>query len=71
VIGASGTNAATNNTTTYSYNLAPDLMLRIAYEPKWRGHYELFGIARFFRNRIYPNAGAATHRRAVHTTTAP
>jgi len=61
VIGASGTNAGLyNNTTTYSYNLAPDLIAKIAYEPKWGGHYELFGIARFFRNRIYPNAGAAT-----------
>ena len=44
-----------NSTANYSYNLAPDLIAKIAWEPGW-GHYELFGIARFFRNRIYPNA---------------
>jgi len=29
----------------------------VAAEPGW-GHWELFGIARSFRDRIYPNAGA-------------
>jgi hypothetical protein len=27
----------------------------MAFEPGW-GHWELFGVGRFFRNRIYPNA---------------
>lgn len=28
---------------------------KIAFEPGW-GHYEIFGMARFFRDRVYPNA---------------
>ena len=48
-----------NSTANYSYNLAPDLIAKIAWEPGW-GHYELFGVARFFRNRIYPNAPASS-----------
>src|SRR5579883_171253 len=46
--------------TTYSYNLAPDLLAKVVFEPKGWGHYELFGVARFFRNRVYPNAPAPT-----------
>lgn len=48
-----------NSTANYSYNLAPDMIAKIAWEPGW-GHYEFFGIARFFRNRIYPNAPASS-----------
>lgn len=44
-----------NNQANYSYNLAPDVIGKVAFEPGW-GHYELFGIARFFRDRVYPNA---------------
>ncbi len=39
----------------YSANLAPDLLAKAVYEsPSW-GHYELFGIASFFRDRVFPN----------------
>ncbi|MEI9979863.1 MAG: hypothetical protein WDN23_12870 [Edaphobacter sp.] len=44
-----------NSTANYSYNYAPDLIAKIAYEPGF-GHYELFGIGRFFRARAFPNA---------------
>jgi hypothetical protein len=43
----------------YSWNLAPDIIGKVAFEPKFGGHYEVFGIARFFRDRVYPNASAA------------
>src|SRR6185437_3429319 len=60
VLGQSGSGGGLyNSTANYSYNLAPDLIAKIAWEPGW-GHYELFGIARFFRNRIYPNAPASS-----------
>jgi hypothetical protein len=39
----------------YSYNFAPDLIAKVAYEPGY-GHYELFAIGRFFRARVFPNA---------------
>jgi Skp family chaperone for outer membrane proteins len=68
LIGAAGTNGGLYNgagqpgasssapVTTYAYNLAPDLIAKVVYEKPGFGHYELFGIARFFRSRVYPNA---------------
>jgi hypothetical protein len=50
--GAPGASSS-GNLASYSYNIAPDLIAKVAFEPGL-GHYELFGIARFFRNRIYP-----------------
>ncbi len=43
-----------NPTANYSFNYAPDLIAKIAYEPAW-GHFEVFGIGRFFRDRVFPN----------------
>lgn len=47
-----------NSGNDYSFNLAPDVIAKIAAEPGW-GHFELFGIGRFFRDRIYPTTGSA------------
>jgi hypothetical protein len=55
LLGSSGTGGGLyNSTANYSWNLAPDMIAKVAFEPGW-GHYEVFGIARFFRDRIYPN----------------
>jgi len=43
-----------NSTTNYSFNYAPDLLAKAAYENNLL-HLELFGVGRFFRDRIYPN----------------
>jgi hypothetical protein len=63
--------------TTYSMNAVPDFIAKVAYEPKWGGHYELFGVSRFFRARLYPNAtkaeiaaGTATSAGAYNDTEA-
>src|SRR6202011_4243349 len=40
-------------TTNYSSNVAPDVIVKAAFDPKV-GHYEIGGIARFFRDRYYP-----------------
>ncbi|MGA8089314.1 MAG: hypothetical protein WCA10_18725 [Terracidiphilus sp.] len=45
-----------DNQSNYSYNLTPDFVAKIAIEPGW-GHWELFGIGRSFRDRIYPTGG--------------
>ena len=37
----------------YTVNKAPDLFFKAAADPGF-GHYELFGIVSFFRDRIYP-----------------
>jgi len=48
-----------NPQANYSFNIAPELVAKMAFEPGW-GHWELFGVGRFFRNRIYPNAPASS-----------
>jgi len=54
VIGSSGNGGGLYNpTANYSFNRAPDMVAKLAVEPGW-GHFELFGIGRFFRDRIYP-----------------
>lgn len=58
LIGSTGTGGGLyNSTANYSFNMAPDMVAKIAIEPGF-GHYEVFGIARFFRDRIYPNETA-------------
>jgi hypothetical protein len=59
VVGNSGTGGGLyNSTTTYSYNLAPDMIAKMAIQPSW-GQFEVFGIARFFRDRVYPNSNGS------------
>jgi len=43
-----------NSTANYSFNYAPDILAKAAYETDWL-HLEVFGVGRFFRDRIYPN----------------
>jgi hypothetical protein len=56
-----------NSTANYSFNYAPDLIAKAAYETNW-GHFEVFGIGRFFRDRVFPNGNVPTG--ASQTTTA-
>ncbi len=71
LIGSDGNNGGLYNVTAnYSFNLAPDLLAKIAYEPGPWGHFEVFGISRFFRDRIYPNSTTKTTTvNGVTTTT--
>lgn len=39
---------------TYSYNLGPDIIAKVAVDPGW-GHYEAFAIGRFPHYEYYPN----------------
>ncbi len=45
--GGSGLNASTN----YSDDIAPDIVLKAAFDPGY-GHYEAYGLARFFHDRV-------------------
>ncbi|MFP5207536.1 MAG: hypothetical protein ACLGP3_11155 [Acidobacteriota bacterium] len=57
VFGSTGTGGGLYNpTANYSFNYTPDFVAKIAAEPGW-GHWELFGIGRSFRDRIYPTTG--------------
>ena len=40
----------------YSFNYTPDFVIKVALEPGW-GHWEVFGVERNFRDRIYPTGG--------------
>jgi hypothetical protein len=56
IFGSTGTNGGLYNTTAnYSFNYTPDFIVKVAIEPGW-GHWEIFGIERNFRDRIYPCA---------------
>jgi hypothetical protein len=55
--GASG--GLYNPSATYSFNSAPDFVFKAAAEPGF-GHFEVFGIIRRFRDRVYPNATTTT-----------
>ena len=58
IFGSTGTGGGLYNATAnYSFNYAPDLVAKIAVEPGW-GHWEVFGVGRFFRDRIYPTTGS-------------
>jgi Skp family chaperone for outer membrane proteins len=44
---------------TYSYNLGPDIIGKVAVDPGW-GHYEAFAIGRFPHYEYYPNYASTT-----------
>jgi hypothetical protein len=48
------------DTSGYTINKTPDLIVKAAIDPGW-GHYEIIGLVSAFRNRIYPCAVAGTN----------
>jgi hypothetical protein len=87
LLGSAGTSGGLYNSAgsasgstvaNYSFNYTPDFILKIAAEPGW-GHWELFGIGRSFRDRIYPasvtSSGTTTNyllsQAVCGSTTAP
>lgn len=52
--GSAGNNSGAYNTgANYSNNVAPDFIVKAAYDAKY-AHLELGGLARWFRDRVYP-----------------
>lgn len=51
-------NGGNTSQQNYSYNYIPDFIIKAAFEPGY-GHYEIFGIVRGFRDRVFPSATAA------------
>jgi hypothetical protein len=45
------------STNNYSLDFAPDTIAKFAVDPGW-GHYEVYGMARGFRDRYEPTAGS-------------
>jgi hypothetical protein len=48
------------NSTTYSYDVAPDMILKAALDTGF-GHYEAYGLGRFFRTRTSYIGGGDNH----------
>lgn len=51
----------------YSFNPAPDVIAKIAFEPGF-GHYEVFGIYSRFRDRVFPCENVTTAAPCTGTT---
>ncbi len=65
LFGSTGTGGGLyNSTANYSFNYTPDFIVKIAMQPGW-GHWELFGIERNFRDRIYPTTGSPYNSTAI------
>ncbi len=54
LVGAAGTGGGLyNSTANYSFNQAPDFIVKAVFEPGF-GHYEIFGVVSRFRDRVFP-----------------
>ena len=60
VLSSNAGGSVYNATTTYSVNVAPDVIAKATLDPGW-GHYEVFGIARFLRDRTSVTGGGANN----------
>jgi hypothetical protein len=70
LFGSTGTGGGLYNlNSNYSFNYTPDFVVKMAFQPGW-GHWEVFGIDRNFRDRIYPCA-TVTATCTVPTTATP
>ena len=60
-IGAPGVSGGLFNAYNgnYSNNIAPDVILKATYDSKY-GHFEIGGLSRFFRDRVYPGYTGTT-----------
>jgi hypothetical protein len=66
ILGSQGVSAGLYNpTANYSFNPMPDIISKFVFQPKGRGHYEVFGLVTDFRDRIFPCGGAITAKNGV------
>jgi len=57
-VGAAG--GLNNSAANYTNQVAPDVIVKASFDPKY-GHYEIGGVARFFRDRFYPTTGSSVN----------
>jgi hypothetical protein len=53
LLGEAGASNSYNTTGTYTANPSPDLIAKVAFDPGF-GHYEIFGLADRFTDRVFP-----------------
>ena len=68
--GAGGGLLNFSDTTGYSFNKSPDIIVKAAADPGW-GHYEIYGIYSAFRNRVYPCAVVGTNANDTNPPATP
>ncbi len=59
VLSTFNCNSQLDPQTSCSLDFMPDVTVKLAVDPSW-GHYEIFGLARGFRDRIIPGGSTAT-----------
>ncbi len=70
LLGAPGNPGGLDNPlANYSFNAAPDFIVKAVFEPGW-GHYEIFGLVSTFRDRVFPCANASLTAPCVNGATA-
>jgi hypothetical protein len=67
-LATTGTGALSN--TTYSTNVAPDLIAKVAFDPKF-GHFEFKGVGRTFRDRINSTPAVSATKTAAAIPATP
>src|SRR6202451_530975 len=53
LLGEAGASNSYNTTSTYTANPSPDIIVKAAFDPGF-GHYEIFGLAVRFTDRVFP-----------------
>lgn len=53
LVGQSGASNSYNTGSTYAFNPSPDVIAKVAFDPGF-GHYEIFGLADRFTDRVFP-----------------
>jgi hypothetical protein len=56
-----------NSTANYSTDLAPDVIAKVAFDPKGKGHYELKAVGSFLRDRFVDPTNAAGGTQMLNT----
>jgi hypothetical protein len=67
-LSTTGTGALSN--TTYSTNVAPDMIAKVAFDPKY-GHFEVKAIGRIFRDHLDSTPAVAATKTTAAVTAVP
>ena len=58
------------DTSGYTVNKSPDIIVKAATDPGW-GHYEVYGVVSPFRNRVFPCGVVGTNQKDTTATGIP
>jgi hypothetical protein len=70
LLGEAGASNSYNTTANYTANPAPDIIVKAAFDPGF-GHYEVFGLADRFTDRIFPCGEVAAATTVCSGVTGP